>query len=419
MFRFICLFAMVACVSEPEPPAAALATTANELSVTEITREHVAGDVYHYGFVVRVGSGPNAQLHIHRVVREHAPWIPRRSKDAVMMMHGDFATFGTNFLPGATGMAPWLAERGIDVWGFDRRWTQAPEVDADLSDFGEMGIDQGLDDIATSLAFARAIRLVTNGSFERMTLAGFSRGGALAYFYSSREATRPPVQRHVKGLVPLDVYASLAPADEDRRQYFCNVAQSEYDRIAGGEVDEPNTFQIETGRATLSDPEGVNQYYDFLTNRLTMLLLVGRTYLFFTPSPLYHLNASVFEGPRAVGLRITSEDVIARWLAGAAPHQALRESADTDALTCGDAPPAELPLSRIEVPVFLIAAAGGYGERAVHSTTEVSSSDVTTLVIRQLPVEREAEDFGHADLLFSPDAAPLAWQPLLSWLRAH
>jgi hypothetical protein len=68
---------------------------------------------------------------------------------------------------------------------------------------------------------------------------------------------------------------------------------------------------------------------------------------------------------------------------------------------------------------LLVAAAGGYGDHALYSTTQVSSTDVTALVIRRLPVEREAEDFGHADLLFSPDAPALAWQPLLSWLRRH
>jgi hypothetical protein len=98
----------------------------------------------------------------------------------------------------------------------------------------------------------------------------------------------------------------------------------------------------------------------------------------------------------------------------------MRESADTDALTCGDAPlPADVPLSRIQVPLLSIAAAGGYGEHTLHSTTQVGSTDVTALVIRRLPVEREAEDFGHADLLLSPDAPALAWEPLRSWLHAH
>ena len=95
------------------------------------------------------------------------------------------------------------------------------------------------------------------------------------------------------------------------------------------------------------------------------------------------------------------------------------ESADTDAQTCGDAPVLDLPLSRIHVPLFLLGAAGGYGDHALYSTTQVGSSDVTTHVIRQLPPEREAEDFGHGDLLYATRADTLAWQPLLAWLTAH
>jgi pimeloyl-ACP methyl ester carboxylesterase len=415
---------LVACVSDPASELE-LAATTQDLTVTEITRDHIAGDVYHYGFVVRVGTGPNAQLHIHRVVRERAPWIPRHSTGAVMMLHGDFATFETNFAPDATGVAPWLAARGIDVWGVDRRWTQAPEVGAELSDFDAMGLDQELDDLRTSLAFARGIRLVTDASLERMTLIGFSRGGQLAYFYTSREATRPLPLRHVKGLVPLDVYASLAPEDEDIRQFYCNTAAGEYAALAAGEVDVPNSFQIETGRLALTAPDDQSPFFppSFpVTNREWMLSFVGETYYYFPATPLYHLNAPVLDPETAfvIGLTQADETVVSTWLANAAPHQSLRESADTDALVCGDAPlPADVPLSRIRVPLFLLAAAGGYGDHSLHSTTQVSSTDVTTLVVRQLPVEREAEDFGHADLLFSPNAAALAWQPLLAWLQQH
>jgi hypothetical protein len=224
----------------------------------------------------------------------------------------------------------------------------------------------------------------------------------------------------VKGLVPLDVYVSLAPADEELRQFFCASAAYGYDALAAGEASVPNSFQIETGRLALAAPDEPSAFFPGLTNRDVMLLLVGQTYFFFPASPVYHLNAPVLDGDVVTGLRESPEAAVAAWLASAPPHQSMRESADTDALTCGDAPlPADVPLSRIQVPLLSIAAAGGYGEHTLHSTTQVGSTDVTALVIRRLPVEREAEDFGHADLLLSPDAPALAWEPLLSWLRAH
>jgi hypothetical protein len=194
----------------------------------------------------------------------------------------------------------------------------------------------------------------------------------------------------------------------------------EYQALADGGVDIPNDFQIEIGEGALTAPDDQNVFFPRFTNRGAMLLLVGKTYNFFFASPSYHLNAPILDGNVAVGLRESPETVVDEWLASSPPHQSMRESADTDALTCGDPPlPADVPLSRIRVPLLLLGAAGGYGAHAIYSTTQVGSSDVTTLIVRQLPPEREAEDFGHADLLFSPDAAALAWQPLLVWLRSH
>lgn len=426
MHRLFVAAAVLAACTDP-PADVAVATAAEELGGVQVTREPITGDVFHESFTLRVGDGPSGRLRIHRVVRERAPGVPRRTTAAVMLLHGDFATFVTNFAPvlgdppsSTTGLATWLAERGIDVWGVDRRWTLAPETGADLSDFDAMSLDQELGDIAAALGFARGVRAITDASADRLTLIGFSRGGELAYFYASRDAARPAALRHVKGLVPLDVYVSLSPADEDLRQTFCGFARDEYDALAAGVVDSPNDFQVAVGRLALAAPGDPSPFNPARTNREVMLRFVGHTFGVFPATPLYHLNAPIYTGADVTGLRLSSEDIVARWLAGAAPHESMREAADTDALTCGDAPlPLDLPLSRIRVPLLLIAAAGGYGDHAVFSTTQVGSTDVTATVIRQLPAAREAEDFGHADLLFAPDAVALAWQPLLGWLGRH
>src|SRR5690242_9394818 len=92
--------AATACVADPaSEPDAQLDTAAQALGGITITRDHIAGDVYHYGFVIPVGDTPNATIAVHRVVRERAPWIPRRTTRAVMMLHGDFANFASNFAP--------------------------------------------------------------------------------------------------------------------------------------------------------------------------------------------------------------------------------------------------------------------------------------------------------------------------------
>lgn len=392
-----------------------------ETTTSELSRVIVVGDVVHYDFALRVGSGPNGTLHVHRIVRESSPGRPRRTTNAIMLMHGDFSSFQTNFMPeAAPGMAVWLAQRNIDVWGIDRRWVHAPAGDdADVSDFATMGVTEELDDIGIALAFARAVRAVTSGSADQMVLSGFSRGGMLAYYYASRETTRP--LRHVKALVPIDVYASIAPADEELRLFNCELAGFEQEFFDAGFIDGPNSALIEIGQLALSAPNdpAPDPFRPGQTNRGKMLALVGRTYLLgFPATPFYHLIAPTIDGV-VTGLRYSPEDVVGHWLAGAAPHQAMLEQAQTDAILCGDHPPIDVPLSAIHVPLLLLAAAGGYGDHAVYSTTQVASTDVTTRVIRRLPVEQEPEDFGHADLLYATDAPALVWQPLLAWLNLH
>ena len=68
-------------------------------TVLSVDREVVTGDVAHYTVTLRVGAGPNAQLVIHRIVRERKPFRPRNTDRAVMLLHGDFATFSSNFAP--------------------------------------------------------------------------------------------------------------------------------------------------------------------------------------------------------------------------------------------------------------------------------------------------------------------------------
>lgn len=422
LHRYLLVAALAACTTtgdEPEPTVGA----AERAALVTATREHVAGDVYHYTYAVRVGSTANATIGVHRVVRERAPWKPRKSPHAIMFTHGDFASFTTNFALDGGGLAPWLAARDVDVWGFDRRWARVARDAADLSDFDGMDLAQSVSDLGIALTFARASRLVGEGSAERLTLSGFSRGGELAYFYAAREATRPPGLRHVKALAPIDVYVSLAPEDEEQRQLFCASASFEYADLAAGFADSPNGFQIRTGQLAASAPDDPSPFAFFpgFSNREVLLFFVGQTYVFFNPQPAYHLLAPQLDGDgNAVALRETAEARAADWLARAPFHQALREAADTDALTCGETPlAADYRLDRITVPLYLMGAAGGYGERAVFSTTQVGSTDVTVHIVQERPDAEIAEDYGHGDLLYAPGAAALAWTPFLAWLRQH
>lgn len=420
MFRYLSAItalscALGGCVAEEAAPT----TTELDRQVTlSFHREHVSGDIYHYELVLPVGTTPNAGIRIHRVVREASPFVPRHTGRAVMMMHGDFATFGTSFLP---GMAPYLAARNFDVWGIDRRWT-LPTTEGDISDLGSMGVVQEVDDIRVALGFARALRLAGGDGGGKLALLGFSHGAQLAYTYAAVEGGRPAAQRHVDALVPLDWYGALDPAQDGLRGDLCANSAAEYDLVAQGEVDAPNDFFITLGELAASAPDDPTPipFLAGFTNREAMLFTLGQTYAFAPFAPFYHLLAPVLDGDAAVGLRETTEAAANAWIAHAPPHQSMREAADLDALLCPTAPqPLAAPLAQIRVPLFYVGAAGGVGALGLYATTQTSSPDVSSLVIQRFGADRVAEDFGHGDLLFAHDAPTLVWQPLATWLARH
>lgn len=409
-------------------PQVVTAWTSAGAAVLDFDRTPIAGDLVHYSFLLAVGDTPHARLRVHRVVRERAPWQSRPKAPATMLLHGDFSTFSTNFAPALTGgaapegqgLAVYLAEQGVDVWGIDRRWTTATSEGTDRSDFGGMGFAGAIQDTRTALAFARWIRGITGAGWGRVILGGFSRGGHLAYAYAAEESQRPPGQRHVDGLAPIDIYAAIGPDDDALRQGACARRDEERTQLEAGAVDSDNGLFALMGELALTAPADPSPLLEGADNRDALLLFTAQTSLFYTPTPVYHLTGATFADGAPSALRYSPEAAIAGWFAGAPPYQALAEVADSDALWCGEGPlPVDAPLEEIAVPIFYLGAAGGFGEHGVHSATLTASADVTTHVVRRLDASLEAEDFGHADLLHAEDAPALAWQPLADWILDH
>ena len=325
MFRSaVVALLLVGCTAAP--PAANNTTALDSAEVAtatpKLTRQHIVGDVYHYQLDLRVGASANAIVRVHRVVRERAPGVPLPTASAVMLLHGDFANFATNFAPtlgspasSAPGLAPYLAARDLDVWGVDRRWT-LPAADGDISDLGGMSVAQELGDIETALAFARATRTVTDGDDGPLTLAGFSHGGELAYAYAAGNG------RHIDALAILDVYYDLAPADADERAFACANASAEQAALAAGTVDSDNSFFVAAGQLDRSAPNDPSPIFPPYTNQGALLTFVGTTYQFAPYTPAYHLAAPILDSDGNVtALRESTEDAVSAWFAGAPPHQ--------------------------------------------------------------------------------------------------
>lgn len=183
--------------------AVAASMAASTSLVSDIEREQVAGDVHHYSVLITVGDGPSDRIRLHRMVREKAPWQPRQTVGNVMLLHGDFSTFESNFAPGLVGtaaprehgLAAYLAQQGIDVWGFDRRWTTTPPETTDFTGFEDMTMAAAVDDAERALLFARTFRGLT-GACGRMNQSFIPLpvpiGSKCAAFASSANRSRSP-----------------------------------------------------------------------------------------------------------------------------------------------------------------------------------------------------------------------------------
>ena len=373
---------------EPE-----VSSTAQDVSLG-FHREHVTGDIYHYTLVLPLGHTANAAIRVHRMVRELAPFVPRPTAHAAMLLHGDFSDFDSIFAP---GLAPYLAARDTDVWGVDRRWTLATD---DISDFGTMSVAQELSDLRTALVLARATRTADGSGTGKLALLGFSHGAQLAYIYAAADGSQ------IGSLAALDFFATYSPADAALKSASCDNSAFEYQLVAGGTTDSPNDFFIEAGNLDETAPNDASPFEPDLTNRGFMLFVLGQTFQFAPITPDYRLLQLTADGS---AFAHTPELVADHWLEQSPPHQSMLEAADLDGQLCGNGPIAA-PLSNIHIPLLYLGAAGGVGAHGLYTTTQVSSTDVTTRIV---------PDYGHGDLLFATTAPQLAWQPLATWLAHH
>jgi hypothetical protein len=253
-----------------------------------------------------------------------------------------------------------------------------------------------------------------------MILLGFSIGALMTYAYAGDESVRPAPERHVKAIVPIDIYAQIAPANEDLRVKACNRRDQGRADMAGGFFDVDNSFIQQLGSFAATAPDDPSPIWPGLTSRQALYTWVGQTYFYYAVTPLYHLNGGNIEDDVVTKLNFSADHRVEDWHIGAPPHEAYVEGVDMDTILCGEGPlPLVDHLADIRVPIFYLGAAGGFGDYGNHSAHATRSTDVTTHVVRRLPPALEVSDYGHADLLFAREAPDVAWQPLAAWLAGH
>ncbi|HEX8825353.1 MAG TPA: hypothetical protein VF794_35895 [Archangium sp.] len=421
-----------------------LASAAGASVAGGIEREQVAGDIYHYSFRLQVGAGAHDVVTLHRVVREKAPWRPARSPESVFMVHGDAWNFTGAFMastltqdvPVNHSLAVYLAERGVDVWGIDLRWTHVPLETQDFSFMKAWNMGTHVEDMGTGLAVARQVRRLTGSGGGRMDLLGWSRGAMLGYAYLNGETQLPAGQRHVKGFIPVDMVLHFGEDGAQQREWACTRAAlleqaKELGQVEGGLLGPgAGVAVMMLGQAAIYMPSGIAMPPMPPLPYGQLATLMGAATFQFTSMPalgvhpavpFYHFTAGDFSaGPLPSGLQYVKSRQFFDLLSHARPYQSFAEVVEGEQLLCGQK---ELPyddhLAEVKVPVMYVGAGGGFGSYGLHSMNLLGSKDKSSLVVQRMPTEARVADYGHADLFLASDAASAVWAPIHEWMKAH
>lgn len=396
--------------------------------LTNVKREPVAGNVVHYSYTLRVGTGPYDVIGLHRVVKEKAPYRPIKTKKNIFLQHGDAVGFvkfmfgvASPSTPDAQAFAVYLAQNDVDVWGIDHGWILVPMETTDFSFMAGWGMQREINDLRIGLAVARAARLLTGSGLGKMNLLGYSAGVFTGYACLNAETQLPESARHVGGYIPADCpYKDDNESNRVQAAAFAAYLKSlidsgTYHDTAGGYL------FLMLGELARTDPDGASPIVPGATNRQAALYLGAATHLFAPFPPLWHYFAGTFdEFGVPTGLQYTAYEGMLDFLATASPYEPLGFEYDVYCIW-GDEPdvPFDDHLAEITVPVFYVGAAGGLGETGLYATTLLGSSDVSTLIVKLHPDDELALDFGHIDLWTAGNAQGLVWAPILSWLEGH
>ncbi|HWN40630.1 MAG TPA: hypothetical protein VNW71_00325 [Thermoanaerobaculia bacterium] len=392
------------------------------------TRRVLTGNIAEYSFRIPVGKGQSDFIGLHRVVRERSAWRPVRTSRALMMAHGDIWGFRAAFLTDPERNLPvFLARNGIDVWGIDFGWTLVPATATDFSFMKNWGIERDARDLGVALTVARGLRFAGGDGFGKLLLLGWSRGGQIGYAYLDRESQLPSIFQQVRGFIPVDIY--LKTDIEDLREAACTRYLGSLPSWQAGTYENRNGSLVFTiWQLATTAPNGASPILPGFTNRQAALAVGSMTFLFFPPDlapvPLYHFTGGTFNAQGLpTGLLYTPEALLLALEKGSAPFQPARELLDGDAAICDDDSIVEVSfddhLDDIEVPVFYVGAAGGFGTFGIYTTTLLGSQDVTSLVVDLQSPANQLAEFGHADLFLATNAQTLVWQPVLSWIQGH
>ena len=416
------------------------------LAIVSLDRRRLVRNIYEYTLVLKVGPGIFDTIGIHRVVRERWPYCPIKPSRAIMMLHGDNSDFRSAFLmstqsnevPIKHSLAIYLAQRGIDVWGIDLRWTfvpdyypgndETPYCYADGCEFMEnWDTALHLKDIRNAVRIARTVRGLTGSGFGKMFMLGHSRGAQFTYAYANEETQLPWWRQSLRGIIPVDMVYKFDPKEEEGLIGAACTRLGVLEELRDSGTcfsDEAVTLKYIAYLAA-TNPEDNSKIpgLGYLTNQQVAWFALSATYATYPPMPppvpFYHYCAGTFDDDGPTGLQFTNSDYMLEFAFAVPSFQSLGEIIDGEAIMCSESTPYDDYLDLIETPVFYVGAAGGFGAYGEYVLELLGSTDKQSLIVQLHPAEAVALDYGHIDLLFADNAKHKVWMPIFKWIKRH
>lgn len=407
------------------------ASNGSEISLEKVTcgpdikfidRLHVAADIYHYVWVMKMGPHPWDRVGIHRVIKERRHCRPIRTDKNIFLQHGDCKDFEGMFLPGTRspnmpndfGFAVFLAEQDVDVWGIDQAWTLVPEDASDFSFMMDWGLQKQVTDLRAAMQAAFFVRMLTGCGDNKLNLLGYSSGVWTGYALLNQESQYPIHRRVAGGFVAAD--GGYKTNDDAMKQGFLvdyNLTKSMYDQ---GQYGYWIPFAT-VGKLARTDPDGASPLFQGFTNfQAAMFYAAGPIFGTIT----FHYFAGIWENDFPVDLQYVTKDEYYDFMEAAVPWEATKFILDYEGIICdiGDLP-FDDHLGEITVPILNLAMAGGLGELSKYTTTLLGSSDITNIIPSLHPPDEVLKDFAHIDMFLSRKAPTLVWRPALDWVNTH
>jgi hypothetical protein len=392
------------------------------LFVSDFERQPIARNIVHYKCRVRVGAGERNVIGIHRVVKEKAPCVPIKTSDVFFYQHGDAKDFEGMMLPGTRGsntpidfgLAVFLAENNIDVWGIDQAWTLVPEGTTNFAFMKDWGMQKIVNDLKLAVAVARATRLLTGQGASQVVLSGYSSGVPPTVALLNEETQMPHALRQVRGYVPVD--CAIRIYDSPLRDAFWAESQATQANHNAGQYQVDIPFRT-VGRPARNDPDGPSPIIPGSTNLQAALIIVAGPA---APPATYHYFSGVLDADGTpTALRLTTLPRCLDFLIAGTPYESGLFIAEYEAMLVGIGGfQFNNHFSQITVPVFNIAAKGGIGDLTEQGLSLLGSKDIQKHMVA-IPDPNINAEFGHVDL-FSATVAPVkVWQPILNWLKTH